>query len=243
MTVTLTLIGESGESCPVLPTDLWPDPNSKPEPKVSPQAETGPDLSESRRCPEASGDGDGAVIIDVCSGKGIGALMLGFALPRAQVVALDANTEMDLAHFRACQNISFRLVDVFSSVFPALVVQTLAGADWAALVGTHLCGALSPRLVSVFRRCLLSVHCMVLSPCCFKGWGGKDAQKRAKVRGVDAYLQLCEDLCGLALSSDIMAAPALDGEELVAQVVKDVGIASVRNRLIIAERAKASAVA
>ena len=46
--------------------------------------------------------------------------------------------------------------------------------------------------VAMFRRRLRSVHSMVLSPCCFKGWGGKEAQRRAKARGVDAYEQLCE---------------------------------------------------
>jgi len=187
--------------------------------------------------------GEGAVFLDVCCGKGIGAIMLASALPAARVMALDSNPDMDLTHLRCRPNLEFRLVDVFTGTFPATVAQSLQGAAWGAVVGTHLCGALSPRLISVFRRCLGSVHCLVLSPCCLKGWGGKEAQKRAKARGVDAYVQLCEDLCGLVTCSDVMGAPAVgEGETLVAEIFLDVGIASVRNRLIIAQRERVAAV-
>ena len=98
-------------------------------------------------------DGEGMILIDVCCGKGIGALMLAMALPRSRIIGMDSNTDMDLTHFKAAQNLDFRLIDVFAGVFPASVVQLTQGASWAALVGTHLCGALSPRFVSVFRRC------------------------------------------------------------------------------------------
>lgn len=46
-------------------------------------------------------------------------------------------------------------------------------------MGTHLCGALSPRLLELFGRAA-NVHSLVLSPCCLKGFLGKAAQRQAE---------------------------------------------------------------
>ena len=51
-------------------------------------------------------------------------------------------------------------------------------APWSCAVGIHLCGALSPRLIYEFGESQLDS--IILSPCCLKGWIGKEVQQRAK---------------------------------------------------------------
>lgn len=63
----------------------------------------------------STADGAGLVILDVCSGKGLGATLLSFALPEARIVMVDANGSMELAHVGARPNLFFRHVDIFAS--------------------------------------------------------------------------------------------------------------------------------
>ena len=72
--------------------------------------------------------GEGAVVLDVCSGKGLGATLLSYMLPKGRVVMLDANGEMELAHVAARPNLSFRHADIFSAQLPAVVREEAAGA-------------------------------------------------------------------------------------------------------------------
>mmetsp|Transcript_10353 Transcript_10353/g.30894 ORF Transcript_10353/g.30894 Transcript_10353/m.30894 type:complete len:156 (+) Transcript_10353:238-705(+) len=96
-----------------------------------------------------SSGGEGMVVFDVCSGKGLGATLLSFLLPRGRVVMLDSNGGMDLSHLRARPNLSFRHVDLFSADTPAVLREEAAGASYVVAVGMHLCGALSPRLIDL----------------------------------------------------------------------------------------------
>ena len=66
----------------------------------------------------------------------------------------------------------------------------------AVLVGTHLCGALSPRLIDLAFG-LREIDAMVLCPCCIKGGLGSAARRAGKARGVDPYVVLCETLRAL----------------------------------------------
>lgn len=52
-------------------------------------------------------DGSGVTILDVCSGKGLSAVMVALSLPQSRVVMLDANGAMDLAHVPLVPNLSF----------------------------------------------------------------------------------------------------------------------------------------
>ena len=54
------------------------------------------------------------------------------------------------------------------------------GLAWGCAVGTHLCGALSARLVSFFGSGGPLLRELVLSPCCLKGWLGKEVQRQAR---------------------------------------------------------------
>lgn len=66
----------------------------------------------------------------------------------------------------------------------------------AILAGTHLCGALSPRLIDLCFG-LDEVDGMILCPCCIKGQLGGDCMRAAKTRGVSAYVVLCETFARL----------------------------------------------
>ena len=41
-------------------------------------------------------------------------------------------------------------LDIFSEEMELLLETATAGAAWSCAVGTHLCGALSPRLVALY---------------------------------------------------------------------------------------------
>ena len=163
----------------------------------------------------ASPDGGGAVLFDACSGRGIAAVLYAHWFPRARVVMMDANGEMDLSHVREVPNLRFRHVDLFGESVVEAVLEECAEADAEAkaeaeataeaeaerkasrgarvLVGTHLCGALSPRLIDLAFG-VREMDAMILCPCCIKGRLGTDCRVEAKRRGCDPYVVLCETL-------------------------------------------------
>ena len=142
-------------------------------------------------------DGRGVVVFDVCAGKGIASLMLSVALPEATVLLVDSNSEMDLSHLgarMAAGRLRVHTMDVFSAKMEALLRDAAQGAEWACAVGTHLCGALSPRLIALYGAVGAALDALVLSPCCLKGWLGKQVQRRAKAEGRQHYAVLVEEL-------------------------------------------------
>ena len=76
---------------------------------------------------------------------------MSVALPAATLVGLDKMDagQMDLSHLRGRENVRFHALDIFSDAFGALLAREARGAQMACMVGTHLCGALSPRLLEV----------------------------------------------------------------------------------------------
>ena len=142
--------------------------------------------------------GPGPVIFDACSGRGVTAALLSFWFPHAKIVMMDSNGAMDLSHVRALpnRNVVFRHVDLYgASVVEVIRKETAGDGNYsdgeglqkrrrtAVLVGTHLCGALSPRLIDLCFG-LDEVDGMVLCPCCIKGQLGGDCMRAAKTRGV-----------------------------------------------------------
>ena len=156
--------------------------------------------------------GPGPVIFDACSGRGVTAALLSFWFPDATIVMMDSNGAMDLSHVRALpnRNVVFRHVDLYgASVVEVIRKETAGNGNYsdggkglqkrrrtAVLVGTHLCGALSPRLIDLCFG-LDEVDGMVLCPCCIKGQLGGDCMRAAKKRGVSAYVVLCETFARL----------------------------------------------
>ena len=96
-------------------------------------------------------DGRGVVVFDCCSGKGLATLLMSVALPAATLVGLDKMDagQMDLSHLRGRENVRFHALDIFLDDFGSLLAREARGAQMACMVGTHLCGALSPRLLEV----------------------------------------------------------------------------------------------
>lgn len=123
--------------------------------------------------------GRGAVVLDVCSGKGLCAALLSCMLPEARVAMFDANGDMDLAHVAALPRLTFCQLDIFSPDAAQTLEASAAGASVCVAVGTHLCGALSPRLVDLFCTAP-SIDALVLVPCCIKGKLGSDVMRAAR---------------------------------------------------------------
>ena len=166
---------------------------------------------------QASVDGAGWTIFDACSGKGVAAILYSFWFPRAKIVMLDADGAMDLTHVRARANVTFRHVDLYGESVVEAIRDECGDGDasdatsdatsdttsdvcgrsersargGAILVGVHLCGALSPRLIDLAFG-LDEIRGLVLCPCCVKGTLGRDCVRSGKERGVGAYVVLCE---------------------------------------------------
>lgn len=170
-----------------------------------------------------SDDGAGALIFDVCSGRGITALLLSFWFPGARIVMMDSNGAMDLLHVRARSNLVFRHVDLYGeSAVEAIREETEAARARdagfvAVVVGVHLCGALSPRLIDLAFR-MSEIDGMILCPCCIKGALGGDCKRAAKERGCDPYVVLCEtfrNLCEDELASSTVSSGAEAGSVII----------------------------
>jgi len=150
----------------------------------------------------AAPDGEGAVVLDVCSGRGLTSLLLSFLLPRARVVALDSNADMELSHVAQRDNVEFVQLDIFRRDAAATLRRVLAdggdgGAPLGIACGMHLCGALSPRLLSLACH-MRGVHALLLCPCCLKGSLGEHAKQVARRLGRPNYEVLVETLADLA---------------------------------------------
>ena len=156
--------------------------------------------------PEAAARcGRGVTLLDVCSGKGVGAHLLSRILPESQVVMLDNNADMDLSHVCHRPNLQFVELDLFSreagSVLRALGAGARAGDDDAErgcciAVGMHLCGALSPRLLALASH-VDSIDAFAVCPCCLKGSIGDHVKRVARSSGVPNYDVLLETLRAL----------------------------------------------
>lgn len=131
--------------------------------------------------------GSGVLVLDVCSGKGIGANLVSRLLPEARVVMLDVDTEMDLCHVAGRRGLSFEPLDLFSSRAASQLrrLARAAAADGMPLcvaVGMHLCGQLAPRLLSL-AAAVPEIAAVAVCPCCLKGSLGQEVKRRARLSG------------------------------------------------------------
>ena len=133
-------------------------------------------------------DGAGATLLDVCSGKGMTALCLAMEFPRARVVMLDSNGDMDLGHCRAVDNLRFEQVDLFARDAADALTACARGGRGCIAIGMHLCGALAPRLLTLAARCQ-AVDAAVVCPCCLKGSLKEEVRREAARAGGDAVAQ------------------------------------------------------
>ena len=162
---------------------------------------------------ELSGsDGRGLCVLDVCSGKGIIATLLSLLLPEARVTMLDVDGRMDLSHVADRPNLEFEHLDLFSRE-AAGTLERLARADGChrtLALGMHLCGALSPRLATLWAH-VEAIDAMLLCPCCLKGALGAFAKTAAAEAIADPTARVRSSLLGEPLLARPSTGGASDG--------------------------------
>ncbi|KAJ1480699.1 hypothetical protein T484DRAFT_1956019 [Baffinella frigidus] len=172
-------------------------------------------------------DGRGLTILDMCSGKGMTASLLALMLPAAKVTMFDCNGEMGLEHVAAIPNLDFRCFDVFSPDASDILAEAAGDASAAIVIGTHLCGALSPRLIDIF-ACTPRLDGLALCPCCLKGSIRGSIMQAARARGVKPYQVLVQTLKNLC-ESEL-------GEKGTVDLVVDQEVLSPANAFIVATK-------
>jgi hypothetical protein len=112
------------------------------------------------------------VFYDICSGKGITAFLLAFMFPQIpKIVMVDNNSKIKLDHLSIsrCQNVEYQHFDVFTHTFKDYISTEASmcrdDGRIPVVLGLHLCGALSTRLVTLYNA-IEELPVLVLSPCC-----------------------------------------------------------------------------
>ena len=183
----------------------------------------------------APDSGAGALVFDVCSGRGFSALILSYLLPEARVVMLDADVKYaDLAHVRTRPNLEFRLCNLFAERETAAIFRELS-QDHAHVIasGVHLCGSLAPRLLSLATH-LEEIDGLVVSPCCISGSLGAHAKDEAKATGKPLYSVLVETLVDIARYE-------LAGQAATVDAMFDPGVLSPKNGFVEITKARGGA--
>eukprot|EP00520_Triparma_pacifica_P015905 CAMPEP_0118650836 /NCGR_PEP_ID=MMETSP0785-20121206/10458_1 /TAXON_ID=91992 /ORGANISM="Bolidomonas pacifica, Strain CCMP 1866" /LENGTH=363 /DNA_ID=CAMNT_0006543235 /DNA_START=323 /DNA_END=1410 /DNA_ORIENTATION=- len=127
-------------------------------------------------------DAPSLTIFDICSGKGFLAVFLSFLLPDCKIIMLDADGNMKVPHVNSRPNLSFHQCDIFQKDCARLIERETGEGGKCILVGIHLCGNLTPRLIDL--GC--SLDCcsgFVVCPCCLKGKLGSDCNCAGKALG------------------------------------------------------------
>lgn len=130
-------------------------------------------LAQVRRALRGHGDlggGERLTFVELCSGRGFLALVLGDAFPRARIRMIDNDTRMDISHVKAYSsvNTSFHALDLLSDECEEFIREAAASGgdgDLVVLVGVHLCGILSHRAIEIYER-IPEVAALVVAPCC-----------------------------------------------------------------------------
>ena len=169
-------------------------------------------------------------IIDVCSGKGIFSALAALVLQHGgaggeacSVHMVDSDRSLALQHlaapdFAGC--VTFHQMDIYSESFMAWLRDTCGMARCAGavpvLVGLHLCGTLSTRLVELFSA-VCEIAVLVLSPCCLPR---KDhaARDMCREKGLDPYQHWCDVVFdSLPASTTVRKGMAVDEKVLSAK--------------------------
>ena len=148
------------------------------------------------------------VVVDLCSGKGFGSVIMAHEFPEARIIMIDYDRTgkmVPLAHDRC----SFHRIDIHGATFvndlAGIIAKVVGGRQdasvaaagsaslvekpssfWAALVGMHLCGTLSTRAVEIYAA-LPAISALILVPCCLDKRADSELKVEAKRRGVPPY--------------------------------------------------------
>eukprot|EP01124_Arcella_intermedia_P009183 TRINITY_DN15962_c0_g1_i2.p1 TRINITY_DN15962_c0_g1~~TRINITY_DN15962_c0_g1_i2.p1 ORF type:complete len:174 (+),score=36.56 TRINITY_DN15962_c0_g1_i2:78-599(+) len=84
--------------------------------------------------------------------------------PEATIYQVDYNKHIKLDHLKSLKNVTFHRLDIFNSGMKDWIKERTQGKVGFVL-GIHLCGELSPRLISFFDE-IEDVRALLLCPCC-----------------------------------------------------------------------------
>eukprot|EP00656_Telonema_subtile_P012013 TRINITY_DN16020_c0_g2_i1.p1 TRINITY_DN16020_c0_g2~~TRINITY_DN16020_c0_g2_i1.p1 ORF type:complete len:194 (+),score=54.46 TRINITY_DN16020_c0_g2_i1:624-1205(+) len=149
-------------------------------------------ISVLKRTGAIRNQGAGVTVFDLCSGKGITAAILALSYPELQVHMVDLDGAMNLSHVAALSNCTFHYGNVFDTAVVDLMVKEAEHSE-LVMLGTHLCGMLSPRLIDLFNE-VEQVSAMLLCPCCLKGTLGYQVKQKARAEKRDHHQVLCDTL-------------------------------------------------
>ena len=144
---------------------------------------------------------------------------------------LDSNRDMDLTHVSERPNLDFIELDLFAKNAAAVLSDASAGAGTCVVLGVHLCGALSPRLITLCAH-VDGIDAFGVSPCCIKGTLGEHVKRSAKELGRPNYDVILETLAE-------MADRELDGRGGV-QLRRDDDMLSPRNGFVLGSKLRLS---
>ncbi|KAJ1451338.1 hypothetical protein M885DRAFT_529940 [Pelagophyceae sp. CCMP2097] len=165
------------------------------------------------------------LLLDVCSGRGISSMVFSFAFPAAKIIMIDSNAEMRLDHVETRSNVDFLELDLFDKSAARVLRGISTGFTIAA--GMHLCGSLSPRLVSLAAH-VSEIQGLILSPCCLKAALGDFIKRKSAQTQKRAYDVLLETLADIA-TRELSRAGHCDAE---VDFFLDGGILSPTNGLL-----------
>eukprot|EP00316_Scyphosphaera_apsteinii_P013077 CAMPEP_0119346352 /NCGR_PEP_ID=MMETSP1333-20130426/107959_1 /TAXON_ID=418940 /ORGANISM="Scyphosphaera apsteinii, Strain RCC1455" /LENGTH=213 /DNA_ID=CAMNT_0007358851 /DNA_START=176 /DNA_END=814 /DNA_ORIENTATION=- len=102
---------------------------------------------------------------------------------------VDSSCAIDTTHTSAFHNLSFMRADILGAPFAAMLTAHLPRQlPPRVMVGIHLCGALSPRAVSLFGQLSHLLEVLVLVPCCLNRRADASLKRYAKDMGIDPYV-------------------------------------------------------
>ena len=182
--------------------------------------------------------GENILFFDMCSGKGITALMLSMRFPLAKIVCVDIRpvgaTEHHL-HEGAFENISRITGSVYDEDIVKDVINQTPANGTCIVLGTHLCGNLSVVAIDTIAQYPEQVSTAIVAPCCLPrqkkpkkllhipgaGWG-YDTTQLARQQGIDPY--------DLWLERLFERAPAAEDQK---NIVRDDDMISTKNNFIV----------
>jgi len=143
-------------------------------------------------------------VVDLCSGKGFLSVILALEYPAATIIMVDSSCAIDTTHTSAFHNLSFMRADILGAPFAAMLTAHLPRQlPPRVMVGIHLCGALSPRAVSLFGQLSHLLEVLVLVPCCLNRRADASLKRYAKDMGIDPYEAKVQQLRELFLSLNL----------------------------------------
>jgi len=144
------------------------------------------------------------VWVDCCSGVGLTSLLLSLAFPESRVIALDKISSFAVAnHTEPGGSVEYMECDLFSDAAVAKIndeITAVAGGDGdsvGVLVGMHLCGMLSLRIVALFQQ-TSRVRGLIVCPCCLPKSKAHPVARRAVRLNVDNYRLWCIEVANSA---------------------------------------------